>query len=94
MKITISPSEPAERYQGFEADAVPHAVTVIHPFDDLNAFDLMRLIADAVVAMGYAQASVSEAMLAIGEEWSQSRPRVDADDDDRPPLKCGCDCDG
>lgn len=58
MKIMIAPSRPP--HKGEPADQVPSAVTVEHPYDDLNAVDAARLARMALIAFGYSEKNIEE----------------------------------
>lgn len=58
MKITISPTVgPAT---GQPADTVHSAISVEHPYDELNAAEAIQLMKQALIAWGYAEANLNE----------------------------------
>lgn len=58
MKITITPSQ--QRKIGAAAGTVYCAVSVEHPYDDLDAAEAVRLMTQALIAWGYAESTIEE----------------------------------
>lgn len=58
MKITLAPSHAPE--SGASAAAVNSTVCVEHPYDDLNVDETMVLVRQALIAYGFAEATVAE----------------------------------